>query len=574
MRVQVVAATGVRAVVARPHPAAAGWGPWPRQEVLVFCAFGVCPLILPDSQGAPPGGRVGGPAPALDEPIKLGGDAADRIGEVTAALYDPHSYFVILAVPGGMLSLDSNDDVNYIVGDPDPRVAPIVGPPRDGLEPEAAITAPWRVAVCRAANLIHFLEVLQGPSATTVTLLRRAQILHGLVAVGTLAYGELGGGLSYNPHTDALLYNDTPYSISLVPPHGSHARFLNILCMAVDERGDVLVLDERSLRLMRRTDGQVVTLERDFPRGDVPAVSSLAAPPGGWLALWNASGGQDLVLVQLPRTDAQPQPQPQPQARPQQLMPAAAAATAATAAAVEDAAAEEEAAGTGQRELLCGSAVAKLVADFAALLQAPIYGGGGGDAGGDGAGSAAVASDVIIIADGGEGSEGDGGGEGSGGENGGDARRSFPAHRAILAARCPYFRRLFAGGFADSAAPRVELPGAELEALAAVLRHLYTGDPGELAEGLLRPVAELADRLLLPELRDHVAARLVRSVTPGTVVDAMLWADRAGAGMEGLLRRLVAYFAAHRAEVAAQAAGGLDELVSKGSPGLIRRLLA
>ncbi|KXZ42452.1 hypothetical protein GPECTOR_145g743 [Gonium pectorale] len=199
-----------------------------------------------------------------------------------------------------------------------------------------------------------------------------------------------------------------------------------------------------------------------------------------------------------------------------------------------------------------------------ALLEGWLAGAAGG--------ADAAPPDVTIMAGSGghgDGSSGNGSGEGSGSE----ARRSFPAHRTILAARCPYFRRLFAGGFADSAAPRVELPETEPEALAAVLRHLYTGDPGELAEGLLRPVAELADRLLLPELRDHVAARLVRSVTPGTVVDGMLWADRAGEPLEGLLRRLVAYFTKHRAEVAAQEPGGLRQLTAKASPGLLEQLV-
>ncbi|KXZ44784.1 hypothetical protein GPECTOR_62g899 [Gonium pectorale] len=146
-----------------------------------------------------------------------------------------------------------------------------------------------------------------------------------------------------------------------------------------------------------------------------------------------------------------------------------------------------------------------------------------------------MASDVTLIA----------GGGGGGGARG----RSFWSHSAILAARCPYFRRPFAHcSFAESAAPQLELPGVDPGVLAAVLRYIYTGDPGylpRLPAAVLRPLAKLADRLLLPEMHDHAAARMVRFVAPGTVVDTMLWADGAGAGMEALRQRL---YAAHRAE--------------------------
>ena len=75
---------------------------------------------------------------------------------------------------------------------------------------------------------------------------------------------------------------------------------------------------------------------------------------------------------------------------------------------------------------------------------------------------------------------------------------AFPAHKTILAARSPVFRwRIEGGGFGDGspAAQQLQLPEADPDAFAIVLRFLYTHDAGELPAGLLQAVAELADQL-------------------------------------------------------------------------------
>ncbi|KXZ42449.1 hypothetical protein GPECTOR_145g740 [Gonium pectorale] len=653
MRVQILAATKVTAVITRPLPVAAPDPappdpapaaaaaadsapppgrprPQPRTQVLVFCAFGVCPLTLPDGgedgANADAEGRRGAPsdaaaapaaaAAALGEPLHLTGYAAAHVTKAAAADYDPHSDSVVVAVPGGLLSLGRDNRVSILAGDPD------LGPaahPRDGLGDDASVARPFRVAAggppppppepSPGGAVVHFMEHGAGGAAAADgagVALRRAQRLGDAFAIITLARPpNPGGGLVRNRVTGELLLPDTPRSLCRLLPLGglepaagagqeqSHeprdgpprrARFASIKALAADEHGNTFVLDDREGDGAGGGEGEVVTLERGLLEGDAPA-DCMAVLPGGRLVVWR-SGGPNLAVLTL-------------DAWTRGLLAGGAAAAGLCRCRLLSGA-EGEAEGRRKRPR-CGCLAGCLVADLGALLDGGQAagggeggggeGGGGGGVAGDGAAGASRLSDVTLVAggrgsgaasggsgadagggeggeaEGGEGGEGEGGGDGSGrgGGGGGNARRSFPAHRAILAARCPYFRRLFAGGFADSAAPRVELRGAEPEALAAVLCHLYTGDPGDLAEGLLRPVAELADRLLLPELRDHVAARLVRSVTPGTVVDGMLWADRAGAGMEGLLRRLAAYFAAHRAEVAAQAPGGLDELVFRPS---------
>ncbi|PNH03101.1 ARM REPEAT PROTEIN INTERACTING WITH ABF2 [Tetrabaena socialis] len=116
--------------------------------------------------------------------------------------------------------------------------------------------------------------------------------------------------------------------------------------------------------------------------------------------------------------------------------------------------------------------------------------------------------------------------------------RTFHAHSAVLAARSDYWRQCLGGACdADSGAGsgsqqqqqqqqqrRLSLPGAEAAAFEVVLRFVYTGAadvPPALAEG----VAELAARLLLPELRELAAA-----VAAGAPVAAVTVAGLAPAG--------------------------------------------
>ena len=51
----------------------------------------------------------------------------------------------------------------------------------------------------------------------------------------------------------------------------------------------------------------------------------------------------------------------------------------------------------------------------------------------------------------------------------------FGAHRAILAARAPFFRALLGGKFAESAQRTITIEGVSPETFRLVLRYLYTG---------------------------------------------------------------------------------------------------
>ncbi|KAG2500326.1 hypothetical protein HYH03_001902 [Edaphochlamys debaryana] len=150
--------------------------------------------------------------------------------------------------------------------------------------------------------------------------------------------------------------------------------------------------------------------------------------------------------------------------------------------------------------------------------------------------------------------------------------RRFPVHRAILGARSPYFRQRLEGGFADGAAAELSLPDADPDAFALVLRWLYTGAV-DIPSALAPAVAELADRLLLPELCSDAQAVVLSGVSAETVVGCLLWAEGLGGSFAPLLSQLKAWCAEHGEEVVATAPESLEQLSAR-NPKLAAGLMA
>lgn len=105
------------------------------------------------------------------------------------------------------------------------------------------------------------------------------------------------------------------------------------------------------------------------------------------------------------------------------------------------------------------------------------------------------------------------------------------------------------------------LPDADPDAFSHLLRHLYTGDLAFPAP-LLRPLAELADRLLLPGLARVCQRRLLAGTGPGRVVEDMLWAHAMGFGE--LLAGLKDWYIQHQVGAGARW-GGLSITVLEGA---------
>ncbi|KXZ51141.1 hypothetical protein GPECTOR_13g628 [Gonium pectorale] len=148
--------------------------------------------------------------------------------------------------------------------------------------------------------------------------------------------------------------------------------------------------------------------------------------------------------------------------------------------------------------------------------------------------------------------------------------RAFPCHRALLGARCEYFRGRFASGLADSAGSEIALPDADPDAFALLRRYLYTSSL-DIPPSLLRPTLELADRLLLPAAAVVATQQLLTAVTPGSVVADLLWAE--ARGFASLLAGLKAYYLDHAHAVLEEAPASLEQLMTS-SPKLHLELYA
>ncbi len=143
--------------------------------------------------------------------------------------------------------------------------------------------------------------------------------------------------------------------------------------------------------------------------------------------------------------------------------------------------------------------------------------------------------------------------------------KGFRAHRAVLGARSTYFRqRLDPGaGFGEVEQPQQQeqqqqqelqqqhltLPDASADAFELVLRYMYTDSVGDIPAALLQPVAELADRLLLPGLCEEAGRQMLAAVCAESVVGLLLWAEQRSASFGELLLGLKVWVREHREEV-------------------------
>ncbi|GLC65301.1 ubiquitin-specific protease ubp15 [Pleodorina starrii] len=103
--------------------------------------------------------------------------------------------------------------------------------------------------------------------------------------------------------------------------------------------------------------------------------------------------------------------------------------------------------------------------------------------------------------------------------------RSFPVHRAILAARCEFFKTMFASGFDDSTSKQVAMPDTDPDALQLLLRFIYGGVLDSCPQALLEPAAELANRLRLMDALAELEDCILSSASPDSIVNDMLWVE-------------------------------------------------
>uniref|UniRef100_A0A8D9ACE9 BTB/POZ domain-containing protein 7 n=1 Tax=Cacopsylla melanoneura TaxID=428564 RepID=A0A8D9ACE9_9HEMI len=98
----------------------------------------------------------------------------------------------------------------------------------------------------------------------------------------------------------------------------------------------------------------------------------------------------------------------------------------------------------------------------------------------------------------------------------------FPIHRAILSARCPFFRNLLSEYPGHGSQIRFDLttPGVDMSVFAALLRILYTGDIGPRDSNInLSALKQVADELITPNTLEQDLRYLLET---GDYADASL----------------------------------------------------
>ncbi|KAF0898145.1 hypothetical protein E2562_001793 [Oryza meyeriana var. granulata] len=111
-------------------------------------------------------------------------------------------------------------------------------------------------------------------------------------------------------------------------------------------------------------------------------------------------------------------------------------------------------------------------------------------------------------------------------------RETFPAHRAVLAARSPVFKAELYGCMSESISSCVTLQDIEPTTFRALLRFIYTDDlpedTGELdgsPADTFQHLLAVADRYALERLKLMCAQRLLHSMTADSVADILVCAE-------------------------------------------------
>ncbi|KAG2443551.1 hypothetical protein HXX76_001903 [Chlamydomonas incerta] len=169
--------------------------------------------------------------------------------------------------------------------------------------------------------------------------------------------------------------------------------------------------------------------------------------------------------------------------------------------------------------------------------------------------------------------------------------QDFPLHRAVLAARSPFFAEVF--GAVGSVEFGGVVPLAEpftAPAFAHVVSYMYTGGAEDWDDETSKAVADAANFLDLPELSLAAQRHLLERVRPVTFAAALRWAagwpltvSRAAAAAAGggegggaafnLAEELCGWYAVHQQEVLEQAPQSLAELAQGDGGQLALQLL-
>ena len=99
----------------------------------------------------------------------------------------------------------------------------------------------------------------------------------------------------------------------------------------------------------------------------------------------------------------------------------------------------------------------------------------------------------------------------------------IPAHQWILAARVPYFKRLFASGMREAATKEITIEDFDAKPFGGMLRFIYCGKlPDDSSADSILP---LADKYGIPELKEVCTFALKKTLSKENAIKTLCLAD-------------------------------------------------
>ncbi|KAG2500486.1 hypothetical protein HYH03_002051 [Edaphochlamys debaryana] len=159
----------------------------------------------------------------------------------------------------------------------------------------------------------------------------------------------------------------------------------------------------------------------------------------------------------------------------------------------------------------------------------------------------------------------------------GPNEKEFRAHRAVLLARCAFFRPFLLGGFyvrvERESSMRIRLPDDTPVIFERILEHLYSGSAQHVPQSDLLETAAAADRFMLFEFRNALLARTTTAMTPGTFVQTLAAMRRlATQPPEELMRAALRYYVDNQEPILRDHEASVGALIAQ-EPGLVLELL-
>ncbi|KAG2500482.1 hypothetical protein HYH03_002047 [Edaphochlamys debaryana] len=159
----------------------------------------------------------------------------------------------------------------------------------------------------------------------------------------------------------------------------------------------------------------------------------------------------------------------------------------------------------------------------------------------------------------------------------GPDEKEFRAHRAVLLARCAFFRPFLLGGFyvrvERELSMRIRLPDDTPVIFERILEHLYSGSAQHVPWSDLLETAAAADRFMLFEFRNALLARATAAMTPGTFVQMLAAMRRLAAPPpEELMRAALRYYVDNQEPILRDHEASVGVLIAQ-EPGLVLKLL-